>query len=132
MAREGISAALRTFLHGETDAKTFRHRDHVEMAFEILSRHPDFVTAAGAYASSLRQIATRAGHANAYHETITLAFLSLIAERLARNSYGDFEQFARANADLLDKGALTRWYSAERLGSPVARAIFVLPAPRSS
>jgi len=129
MAREGISAALRAFLHGETDAAAFHHADHVRMAFEILSHHPNFVTAAGSYASSLRRIAARAGHASAYHETITLAFLSLIAERLARNSYGNFEQFARANADLLDKSALTRWYSAERLGSPVARATFVLPAP---
>src|SRR6476660_4127925 len=108
---EGVNKALRTFLHGETDAKMFRHTDHVEMAFEILSHHPNFVTAAGAFSSSLRQIAARAGNANAYHETITLAFLSLIAERLTRNSYGDFEQFARANADLLDKGALARWYS---------------------
>ena len=132
MAREGISAALRTFLHGETNAKTFRHRDHVEMAFEILSHHPNFVTAAGAYASSLRRIATRAGHANAYHETITLAFLSLIAERLANASFAGFPDFAERNVDLLDKRALTRWYSAERLGSPVARATFVLPAAKPS
>jgi hypothetical protein len=120
---------LREFLHGETDAASFHHADHVRMAFEILSHHPDFVAAAGAFAPALRKIAARAGNASAYHETITLAFLSLIAERLACNSYGNFEQFARANADLLDKGALTRWYSTERLGSSVARATFVLPAP---
>lgn len=129
MAHECISAALRTFLHGETDPKTFRHRDHVEMAFEILSRHPNFVTAAGAYASSLRQIAARAGNADAYHETITLAFLSLIAERLANATFDGFADFAARNSDLLDKGALARWYSTERLGSSVARATFVLPTP---
>jgi hypothetical protein len=126
---KGVSAALRTFLHGETDAASFHHTDHVRMAFEILSHHPNFVTAATAYSSSLRKIAARAGNANAYHETITLAFLSLIAERMASASFDSFAAFAVGNADLLDKGALTRWYSAERLGSPVARATFVLPTP---
>lgn len=129
---EDVSAALRTFLHGETDAKTFHHRDHVEMAFEILSHHPNFVTAASAFSSSLRKIASRAGNASAYHETITLAFLSLIAERMAGSSTRCFDAFATRNADLLDKEALSRWYSAERLGSPVARTTFVLPAPPAS
>ena len=126
---EGVSAALREFLHGETDTAAFHHADHVRMAFEILSHHPNFVTAASAFSSSLRRIAARAGNANAYHETITLAFLSLIAERMACSNFGGFADFAARNADLLDKSALTRWYSAERLSSPVARATFVLPAP---
>jgi hypothetical protein len=129
MEPEGISEALRRFLRGETDAESFRHADHVRMAFEILSHHPNFLTAAGAFSSSLRQIAARAGNANAYHETITLAFLSLIAERLACDSYRNFEQFAEANPELLDKTVLARWYDAARLASPVARATFVLPAP---
>ena len=131
MRSDVVGDALRAFLHGETDPKSFRHEDHVRMAYEILSRHANFIDAATAYASSLRKIAARAGNANAYHETITLAFLSLIAERLAADSYESFDQFARVNADLLDKGTLSRWYSAERLGSAVARATFVLPLQKA-
>ena len=132
MRPDGVSAALRTFLKGETEAASFCHADHVRMAFEILSHHSDFLTAAGAYASSLRRITARAGNANAYHETITLAFLSLIAERLAHHPYSSFEQFAAANPDLLDKTVLARWYDAARLASPVARTTFVLPRPAAS
>jgi hypothetical protein len=127
MQSDAMSDALRTFLHGETDARTFHHADHVSMAFEIVSHHANFVEAAAAYASSLRKIATRAGMPSAYHETITLAFLSLIAERMIARRYDDFAQFADANADLLDKSALERWYDPERLWSAVARQTFVLP-----
>jgi hypothetical protein len=127
MGRDVTCDALRRFLHDETDPETFRHEDHVHMAFEILSRHSNFVDAAAAYASSLRKIAARAGNPGAYHETITLAFLSVISERMAGSRYDNFAQFAAHNADLLDKKALTRWYSEERLGSTIARATFVLP-----
>ena len=129
MENEVTSLALRRFLHGETDPEAFHHADHLRMAFEILSRHSNFADAAAAYAWSLRALASRAGNPVAYHETITFAFLSLIAERMASSRYGAFEQFAADNSDLMDKGALTRWYSAERLASSVARKTFILPLP---
>jgi hypothetical protein len=132
MQDETLSDALRTFLRGETDPRSFHHADHVRMAFEILSHHTNFVDAAAAYASSLRKIVANAGNPGAYHETITLAFLSLIAERLAVRSYDSFERFAAGNADLLDKKVLERWYGADRLGSPVARATFILPSPAAA
>jgi len=127
MADEPAPGDLLAFLHGETDARTFRHVDHVRMAFEVLIRHPDFLAAATAYSRALKTMAARAGNAGAYHETITLAFLSLIAERLAVAACDDFEAFAAANADLLDKGALTRWYKPDRLATALARRTFVLP-----
>lgn len=121
---------LLTFLRGETDARNFRHADHVRMGFEILTRHADFLEAATAYSRALKAMSARAGNPGAYHETVTLAFLSLIAERIASCAYDDFAQFARLNADLLDKQALSRWYAAERLQSPTARSTFLLPAER--
>ena len=69
---------LRAFLRGDIDAANFRHADHVRMGFEILQHH-DFPNAAVAFAGALKQIAARAAPGK-YHETITLAFLSLIAE----------------------------------------------------
>ena len=120
--------ALRAFLAGETDAATFRHADHVRMGFEILRRH-DFPDGAAVFARALKQIAARAGAPAKYHETITMAFLSLIAERCANARYADFESFIESNDDLLDASVLKRWYAPARLMSGVARRTFVLPDP---
>jgi hypothetical protein len=119
---------LELFLQGEVDAGTFRHADHVQVGFELLQVH-DFSTAAYRFSSALKAIAARAGNPGAYHETITLAFLALIAERSAAGRFDDFEPFARANPDLMDKAVLGRWYAPERLHSDTARRIFLLPEP---
>jgi hypothetical protein len=124
MGLEQVSAELRAILAGETDAATFRHADHVRMGFEILRRH-DFLDAAKAYSAALKDMAARTGNPGAYHETITVAFLALIAERMVGS--GTFDVFAAANEDLFDKAVLTRWYAPERLYSAIARATFVLP-----
>jgi len=95
----------------------------------LSQRHPEFLVAARAYSDGLKSIAARAGNPAAYHETITLAFLSLIAERMATGTCGGFDAFAAANGDLLDKSALTRWYGPQRLQSAIARTTFILPGP---
>ena len=126
-----ISRQLFGFLHGELDPATFRHADHVRAAFEILERHP-FMEAAPAYSAGLKVLARKAGRPGAYHETITLAYLSLIAERMSERVFEDFEGFAAANPDLMEKSTLSRWYAPERLNSDYARKAFVLPDPRST
>lgn len=118
--------SLRAFLDGEVNASGFRHADHVRIGFEILQRH-DFPDAAAAFARSLKKIAARAGAPEKYHETITLAFLSLIAERRALGEHADFESFAGANPDLMGASILRRWYAPERLASDLARKTFILP-----
>ena len=117
---------LSAFLHGEVDNRDFHHADHVRVGFEIL-RHHTFPDALAAYSVALHGIATRAGHPEAYHETITVAFLSLIAEHSAVGQYADFETFKRDNPELMDKSLLERWYPRERLGSDIARRTFVMP-----
>ena len=120
------SEALTAFLAGRIEAATFRHVDHVRMAFEILRGRTSFPQAASAFREALRTMANRAGHPNAYHETITVAFLALIAERAATGPE-DFEVFAAANPDLLDKRVLERWYAPDRLALDIARRTFILP-----
>ena len=124
-----ISEELAHFLHGKLDPDAFHHSDHVRTAFEILQRH-DFMKAAQAYSAGLKVLAQKAGRPGAYHETITLAFLSVIAERMSERAFADFESFAAANPDLMEKSALLRWYAPERLNSERARRTFVLPDPR--
>jgi hypothetical protein len=119
---------LERFVLGEVDARAFPHREHVRMGFEMLRRH-DFAETVFHYSLALRAMAARAGKPQAFHQTATIAFLSLIAERIDSGDYTDFDSFARVNADLLDKSALSRWYPSERLASDTARRTFLLPGP---
>ena len=118
---------LERFLRGELDAARFPHREHVRMAFELLRRH-DFAETALHFTRALRAMAQRAGKPQAFHQTVTIAFLSLIAERM-EGDHQDFEAFARINPELLEKGMLRRWYRPERLASERARRTFLLPEP---
>jgi len=119
---------LARFIRGEVDPGKFPHREHVRMGFEILHRH-DFAAAAFHYCQALREMTTRVGKPEAFHQTISIAFLALIAERMEAGRYSDFAAFAAANPDLIDKSALKRWYRPERLGSEAARRTFLLPDP---
>jgi hypothetical protein len=121
-------AALDRFLGGMQSNEDFRHRDHVRVAYGMLARYP-FAEAAHLYARQLRAIATRAGRPDAFHATVTLAFLSLVAEHRCAQTFETFGDFADANPELLDKTTLLRWYTPERLESAVARQTFLLPQP---
>jgi len=119
---------LEQFVRGEFDAAAFPHQEHVRMGFEMLRRH-DFAETAFHFSATLRAMAVRAGKPQGFHQTVTIAFLSLIAERMESGDYADFDAFARANADLLDKSALAHWYPSERLATEAARRTFLLPEP---
>jgi len=119
---------LERFVRGEIAAASFPHREHVRMAFEMLRRH-DFAETVLHFSRALRGMAQQAGKPQAFHQTLTIAFLSLIAERLEERPWEDFAAFAHDNPDLLDKGVLARWYRPERLASERARRTFLLPEP---
>jgi len=117
---------LGAFLRGRIDSRDFHHEDHVRVAFALLRRN-DWPDAVLAFRNGLKTIAVKAGRPGAYNETISVAFLSLIAEQLSKAEFSSFLAFANANSALLDKSFLTRWYTKERLNSDTARRIFLLP-----
>jgi hypothetical protein len=122
-------AELERFARGEVDPRNFPHREHVRMAFEMLRRH-DFAETVLHYSRALRAMSARAGNPRAFHQTVTIAFLSLIAERMQESGgAADFDALVRAHPELLDKAAVTRWYRPERLASEAARHTFLLPEP---
>jgi hypothetical protein len=121
-------ADLERFVRGEVDAANFPHREHVRMAFELLRRH-DFAESAWLYSRALRLMTAKAGRPEAFNQTTTIAFLSLIAERLERGGGPDFAAFARAHPEMLDKRVLSRWYRPDQLATEIARRTFVLPEP---
>ncbi|TLZ35100.1 MAG: hypothetical protein E6K24_11420 [Gammaproteobacteria bacterium] len=122
------AAELERFVRGESDAGNFPHREHVRMAFEMLRRH-DFAETAWLYSRALRLMTARVGKPEAFNQTTTIAFLSLIAERMERGGTPDFAAFVRAHPEMLDKRALSRWYRPDQLATEIARRTFVLPEP---
>jgi hypothetical protein len=122
---------LARFMRGEIDPARFVHREHLRMAFEMLRLY-DFPTAALHYSNALRLITEKVGKPEKFHQTVTIAFLAIVAERLDANLATDFEAFLAANPDLEDRSTLARWYPAERLNSAAARRTFVLPEPPGS
>ncbi len=118
---------LEKFLAGDIPAAEFRHADHVRAGYELL-RMMDFLDAVSAYGRALKIMTERAGKPEKLHHTITIAFLAVIAERMAEASYRDFDAFLAVNPDLMDRAILSRWYKPEHLKSDAARSRFVLPA----
>jgi len=121
---------VQSFEARDLDAGGFRHVDHVGVAYEMLRKY-DFMDATVKYAENIKTIATKAGVPDKFNATITLAFMSLIAERMGTTRHADYDDFISQNQDLNSKDMLRKWYSPERLQSDLARNVFLMPdAPR--
>ncbi len=119
---------LTCFLHGERDPAGFTHREQVRMPFELLRRH-EFAESLLHYTRALRAMLARAGRPESFNLTVTIALLSLIAERMQRSPGGDFAGFARAHPELFGGSLLPHWYRPERLASDAAHRAFLMPDP---
>jgi hypothetical protein len=106
----------------------FRHRDHIRLAWLYLRERP-LAEALVRFSDGLKRYAAALGKAGLYHETITVAYLALVNERMARlGRAGDWAEFASANPDLFSHPAALRpYYRDATLRSDLARAVFVLP-----
>jgi hypothetical protein len=124
----GDTVTLQRFVRGEIAAADFPHREHVRMAFEMLRRH-DFAESVLHFSQALRAMAARAGKPQAFNQTITVAFLGLIAQRMDAAAESDFTAFAQLNPDLFAGSLLRRWYRPEQLASPLASRAFLMPDP---
>ena len=104
----------------------FDHRGHLRAAWLYL-RGGSFPEALARMSTALKRYSAHMGKPDRYHETITVAYMAVINERLhaggSRDSWGDF---LRDNPDLADRRLLTHYYRPETLASATARSIFVL------
>ncbi|KIC29000.1 hypothetical protein [Leisingera sp. ANG-M6] len=110
---------------GNLQPQGFSHRAHLGVAYEILSRQEVFEGMA-VYARGLRRLTEAAGVPEKFNATVTLAFLSLTAERMAQRDYPDTDAFLDGNVDLLRPGVLGRYFPADTLASDLARRVPVL------
>jgi len=127
MTDQGI---INRFESGSVSESGFHHVDHVRLAFAYLREFPT-LEALQRFSAALKQFAALQGKAQLYNETITWAYIFLIAERIARSSEEDLDwnQFAERNPDLLvwQGGILTRYYEDSSLKSDLARHTFIFP-----
>jgi len=105
----------------------FTHAAHVRAAYLYL-RGYEFPIALDRMRSAIRGYTAHLGKSEKYHETITVAFLALIQQRLVeRGDSGDWDGFQRANPELLQRDLLLQYYDKQELASDLARRTFVLP-----
>ena len=119
---------IRQFESDAISENSFHHADHVRLAFAYLSVNTP-LHALEKFSAALKRFAVARGRSQLYHETITHAYFFLIRERMARSGGADWDEFARANPDLLTwkGGILTRYYHEETLQSDLARRVFLFP-----
>jgi len=105
----------------------FPHREHIHVAWLYLRRDAP-LRAIERFSEHLRRFALAKGKPGLYHETLTLAFLFLIHERMGAEGE-DFDGFKTRNPDLFSwsPSVLDRYYRKETLASGLARRKFLLP-----
>lgn len=101
----------------------FSHREHLQLAWESI-RAMGLTGALVSVPAFLRGLATAAGQPHRYHETVTIGFLLLVADRYQDGE--SFETFCDRNGELLGP-ALTSYWREDTLASARARARFVFP-----
>lgn len=116
------------FVDTTLPADAFHHQQHVQVAWMFVRRY-GMPQALAEFTAALKRFAAAKGAHGLYHQTITWAFLLLIAERQARQPADGWEAFAAANPDLLSwkPSILERYYSREVLTSELARQTFLFP-----
>jgi hypothetical protein len=118
---------LTQFEAGTLPKAEFSHRQHVRLAWLYLGRH-EFADASARVVEGIKVFAALHGVTGLYHETITRAWLRLIADGRKRTPDAPtFAGFMEANPALATKGALHPYYDPETLKTDDARARFVLP-----
>lgn len=118
---------LRAFETCELPNTAFHHGDHVRAAWLYVRRFGES-DAATRLSERILRFATHYGSPQKYHYTMTVAWVRLIAaaQRDTPNVVR-FEDFLAAHPHLLDMRALSKYYSASRLGSAAARAEWIEP-----
>jgi hypothetical protein len=125
MTDEQLVAA---FESTELSGDHFTHVNHVRVAWWYLQQ-ASLPEALLRFSTALRRFAESKGAARKYHETITVAYMLMIAGRVADHPNWSWDQFAAANPDLFVRtpSPLAAFYTEETLKSERARTTFVMP-----
>ena len=125
MSRD-FAQMTRDFEAGTIDPNSFDHEAHLAVAFHLLRRE-DFLTATALYARQIREMAKAAGVPEKFNTTITVALMSLLAERMTNYQGDEVAPFLAQNPDLKSGNLLSSWYQDGQLQTPLAKQIFMMP-----
>jgi hypothetical protein len=110
------------------DPADFNHTAHIYVGWCYLQQL-DLIDAIDRFRNALKRLTIKLGVPGKYNETITWFFMLMIAERRHGRAANDWVYFRNTNSELLDSSSaiLQRYYSQDRLTSPTARELFLLP-----
>jgi hypothetical protein len=105
----------------------FRHADHIRLAWIYVRRY-GARQAEQRIVDAIRRFAMSAGHETKFHETQTRAWLRLVATaQHLTPTVTRFDEFLAKHGWLLDRGALSAFYSVAHLSSEAARCRWADP-----
>jgi hypothetical protein len=105
----------------------FKHPHHIRLAWIYLRRYGT-TGAEERMTATIRRFARNCGHEEKYHETMTRAWLRLVAvAQYLTPEVATFDDFIARHGWLLDRGALSPFYTRDCLSSGVARHGWVEP-----
>jgi hypothetical protein len=123
-----IETLVRAFVDCTLPRAGWTHREHLTVALWYLRHHPR-AEATGRIREGIRRFNLSHGNTTGYHETITLAWVAVIARFVAENDHG--QPLSMLVTGLLeqcgDKGYLLGYYSEALLMSDEARQGWVPP-----
>jgi hypothetical protein len=118
---------LTSFESRTLPGEAFTHEAHVRVAWCYLQRLP-FSEALARFSAALRSFAAGQNASGKYNETITVAYMAVIAARLDETPSARWEDFRSSHPDLFARpSVLSRHYSDALLQSAAAKRAFVLP-----
>lgn len=105
---------------------SFSHRDHVRVAWILLERE-GYDGAVRTMTRGIRDLALAIGDVTKYHETRTIAWLRLVDAARGGRRHPTSQDFVDDHPELLERDALSAYYSDALLLSPGARTAFQEP-----
>jgi hypothetical protein len=121
----------RAFERGDVTPDQFDHTAHMRVAWTYLRESPSTDAALGRMREAIKRFAAAAGKSDKYHETITVAWMILLADVRVRVCAGgadrELTDVLREHPALADKDVLLRYYSRERLFDDRARVEWIEP-----
>ena len=100
--------AIRHFESGGQSPGSFRHADHIRMAWHYLQEMP-LGEALPRYGRGLLALATRAGRPDRYHETITWGLHVHHSGAHARRAQRRLRHVRRSGTRISSNGPVVRW-----------------------
>lgn len=117
----------RALERGDIANESFHHLSHLHVAWVYLTESAAVDQAAAKMRATLQKFAASVGHADKYHETITLFWIRFLGQMRNSESGVSLEQIVTANPRILAKEFVLEYYSRNLLFSDSARASWVEP-----